>query len=270
MGTKKPFMEDGSMDGGIAAWYFDGSEMHDQILLGRARIRMGESGITTASPDTAFLLEEGSFRIVIGDAMEFRATMLDDAHHFNSPWEKGHRYLGYGYDMTGINRLKLTALVDGEASEGSCYFQKVALGAPAVPWYWGIFHFDGEASLSYYNPHVLGRALKKDVSLYDGTDLHRFNDIAVSKTGDGNLPVYDVRAENKEESIELTVETYAKTVWRFRKRKLGFIPVQFNYAQFPSRITRLKLKDKRDGSLLSEEDIGIGVGNAEDSTGILL
>jgi hypothetical protein len=268
LGAKHPFREDGSLNGGIAAWYFDGSRMHDQLLLGQVRIDLGESGLTTTSPDTAFQFSNGGFHIVVGDRMEFQAALLDNANDFVAPWKKGLQYLGYGYEMIGINRLELTALVDGETVGGSGYFQKVLLGAPAIPWYWGIFHFENGACLSYFNPRLLGRSLKKDISLHDGRTLHRFNSLTIDKS-EGTLPAYHVSAENAVETIAFSVEPYAETVWRFRKKKWGVIPVKFDYGQYPARITRLRLKDKRDHSELTEADIGIGVGNAEDSTGIL-
>lgn len=268
LGAKQPFRADGSLNGGIAAWYFDGARMHDQLLLDRVRIDLGASGLTTSSPDTAFQVSNGGFRVVVSDRMAFQATVRDDANAFVAPWKKGFTYLGYGYEMLGINRLELTAVVDGETLGGSCYFQKVLLGAPAVPWYWGIFHFKHGACLSYFNPRLLGRSLKQDVSLHDGRTLHRFNGIRVEKS-EGALPAYHVRAENAEESIVFSVEPYAETVWRFRKKKWGFLPVKFDYGQYPARITRLRLTDKRDRSGFTEADLGIGVGNAEDSTGIL-
>jgi hypothetical protein len=269
MGSKSPFKEDGSIEGGVAAWYFDGSLMQDQILLDKVTINLDESGITTTSPETAFQLSNGGFHIVMSDRMEFQATLLDSVNEFISPWEKEHKYLGYGYEMTGINRLKLTALVDGDASEGSCYFQKVFLGTPAVPWYWGIFHFENDACLSYFNPRLLGKSLKKDVSFYDGQTLHRFKGISIRKSG-GQLPVFHVSSEDSEAVIEFSVEPYAGTVWRFRKKKLGFVPVRFDYWQYPARITKFRFVDKRSNSELSEDDTGIGIGNAEDSRGVLL
>ena len=268
MGAKHVYVADGILNGGIAAWYYDGARMHDQLLLDRVQIGLDDSGLSTAAPDTAFRFRDGGFHIVLGSRMAFQATLLDPTNSFVSPWKKGLTYLGYGYEMLGINRLALTAHVDGETLAGSGYFQKVVLGAPAVPWYWGIFHFEHGACLSYFNPRLLGRSIKEDVSLYDGRTLHRFDALRIEKTG-GALPAYHVTAENREEAIAFTVEPYAETVWRFRKKKWGFIPVKFDYGQYPARITRLRLTNKRDHAALTEEDLGIGVGNAEDSTGVL-
>lgn len=268
IGTKHPFREEGSLNGGIAAWYFDGSKMHDQLLLNQVKINVDKSGLTTTSPDTAFQLSNRGFHITINDRMEFQAKLRDNSNEFVSPWKKGLQYLGYGYEMIGINRLELTALVDGETLVGSCYFQKVFLGFPAIPWYWGIFHFKNDICLSYFNPRFLGKSIEKYIALYDGRTLHRFNNILIDKS-EGTLPTYHISAENRKEAIEFSVEPYAETVWRFRKKKWGFIPVKFDYGQYPARITRLRLKDKRNNSELTEVDIGIGVGNAEDSTGIL-
>lgn len=268
MGTKHLYGADGTLNGGIAAWYYDGTRMHDQLLLDRVWIDLDDSGLSTAAPDTAFRFSDGGFRIVLGARMAFQATLLDPANAFVSPWKKGLTYLGYGYEMLGINRLALSARVDGEALTGSGYFQRVVLGAPAVPWYWGIFHFEHGACLSYFNPRLLGRSIKEDVSLHDGRTLHRFDALQIEKTT-GALPVYHVTAENPAEAIAFTVEPYAETVWRFRKKKWRLIPVKFDYGQYPARITRLRLTNKRDHAEFTEADLGIGVGNAEDSTGVL-
>jgi len=265
MGTKKLLKGD-LLDGGVAAWYFDGSKMYDNLLLSRVKINLGQSGITTSSPNTSFQFNNGIFRITVEDKMKFEATLLNDKNKFVSPWEKGHKYLGLGYDMIGINKLKLTASINGEISEGSAYFQKVFLKGPAIPWYWGIFHFKDSACLSYFNPRLLGKSIKKDVSFYDGETLHRFNDITIKKTR-GFLPTFHIMARNKEKKIEFLVETYSKTTWEFRKKKFGLIPLNFNYRQYPARITRFKFNDLKTN--LSLSDLGYGIGNAEHSTGIL-
>ena len=266
METKKILREDGSLDGGVAAWYFDGSKMHDNLLLSRVKINRDKSGIITSSPNTSFQFNEGVFHITVEDKMKFEATLLNDANRFISPWEKEHKYFGLGYDMIGINKLNLKASINGEISEGSAYFQKVFLKGPAVPWYWGIFHFKDRACLSYFNPHLLGKSIKKDVSFYDGKTLHRFNNITVKKIVKP-LPTFHIMARNEEKTIEFLVETYSKTTWEFRKKKLGLIPLNFNYRQYPARITRFKFNSPKTNLTLS--DLGDGIGNAEHSTGIL-
>jgi len=264
--AKKMLMEDGSLDGGVAAWYFDGSKMHDNLLLRRVKINPKQFGITTSSPKTSFQFSDGAFHIAVEDKMEFEATLLNDTNKFVSPWEKGHKCFGLGYDMIGINKLKLKASIDGEFSEGSAYFQKVLLNGPAVPWYWGIFHFKGSACLSYFNPYLLGKSIKKDVSFYDGKTLHRFNNITIKKLKNP-LPAFHIMAESKEKKIEFLVETYSKTIWEFKKKKFGIIPLNFNYRQYPARITKFRFTAPNTNITLS--DLGYGIGNAEHSTGVL-
>ena len=75
---------------------------------------------------------------------------------------------------------------------------------------------------------------------------------------------------NKEKIIEFLVETYSRTTWKFRKKKFGFIPVKFDYKQYPAKITSFKFKDSQNNLTFSEKDLGIGIGNAEHSTGILI
>lgn len=269
VGSKNPLKEDGSLQGGIAAWYFNGLKMHDNFLLNSVKINQTLSGISTSSPDTAFQFKESTFQISIGDQMKFEATLMKDGNKFTAPWVKGNKYFGLGYEMIGINKLNLKAVVDGKISEGTAYFQKVFLKAPAIPWRWGIFHFEHGTSLSYFNPYLLGKSFKKDVSFYDGETLHKFNDIAVKKTGNP-LPTFGIRAMDKEKMIEFLVETYSRTTWKFHKNKLGFIPVKFDYRQYPAKITSFKFKDMKNDLTLSEKDVGVGIGNAEHSTGVLI
>jgi hypothetical protein len=54
------------------------------------------------------------------------------------------------------------------------------------------------------------------------------------------------------------------------KKKFGFIPIKFNYRQYPAKITSFKFKHLHNKLVISEKDIGVGIGNAEHSTGILL
>jgi hypothetical protein len=269
MGSDNPYRPDGSIEGGVAAWYFDGSEMHDQTILGKVTLDLTDTGITTTSPKTAFRRVDGGFEVVVSEDMIFNATLLDSANEFISPWEKEHKVLGFGYEMTGINKMKLDGLVDRRPTEGTCYFQKVYLSTAAPPWYWGIFHFDNGASMTYFNPHILGKSVKKDVSFHDGEKLHKFRGIKVDKTVVGDLPVFNVSSEDERARIEFLVEPYANTVWRFRKRKMGLFPVSFDYGQFPARIPRLRFEEKGTGRVITEEDVGIGIGNAEDSRGLL-
>jgi len=269
LGTKNPLKEDGSLHGGIAAWYFDGKKMHDNFLLSRVKINQIPLGLYTPYPDTKFQFKEDFFKITIKDKMEFKATLIKDKNKFITPWVKEHKYFGLGYDMTGIDKLNLKATINGKKSNGTAYFQKVLLNAPAVPWYWGIFHFKHGAFLSYFNPHFLGKSLKKDVSFYDGKILHKFDNIKVKGTGN-SLPTFHIKACNNEKTIDFLVKSYSKTTWNFRKKKFGFIPTTFDYRQYPAKITNFKFNNMKNDSTISEKDIGIGIGNAEHSTGILI
>ena len=269
IGTKNPIKENESLEGGVAAWYFDGLKMHDNFLLSKVKINKKQLGITTISPDTTFQFKKDVFQIIVKDKMKFEATLSNDINNFINPWKKEHKYFGLGYDMIGVNKLNLKASVDGEISEGSAYFQKVILNTATPSWYWGIFHFENSVSLSYFNPYLLGKSLKKDVSFYDGRFLHKFNNIKVRKTGN-SLPIFNISAKNNEETLEFIVKTYSKTSWDFSKKKFGFIPINFRYRQYPAKITSFRFKDLDSNLMISEKNIGFGIGNAEHSTGILL
>lgn len=267
MGTKDPLKEDGSLRGGVAAWYFDGLKMHDNLLLSKVKINQNSCNIFTTSPKTTFQFKNDVFYVNVEDKMKFEAKLEND-NEFAAPSLKEHKHLGFGYEMIGINKLDLKVMIDDEISEGSAYFQKVYLNSPPIPWYWGIFHFEHGASLSYFNPYFLSRSVKKDISFYDGEMLHRFKNITVKKT-ENSLPTFCISANEGGKSIEFLVETYSKTLWNFTKKRF-FIPIKFSYKQYPAKIIRFEFKDKQNNLRLSENDLGIGIGNAEHSRGILI
>ena len=79
-----------------------------------------------------------------------------------------------------------------------------------------------------------------------------------------------LKAEDKEKTLEFLVEIYSKTSWDFSKKKIGIIPMNFSYKQYPARITRFRFRGKQNNLTLSEKNVGVGIGNAEHSTGILI
>ena len=79
-----------------------------------------------------------------------------------------------------------------------------------------------------------------------------------------------VSGENGKERIEFTVSCYSHSSWTFRKNAFGFIPNRLVYNEYPARITDIKLTDKATGKIRTSGDFGIGVGNAEHTTGMLL
>ncbi|MBN2517220.1 MAG: hypothetical protein JXB14_00080 [Candidatus Altiarchaeota archaeon] len=257
------------MDGAVAAWYFDGAQMHHNFLLEQCDISVSETQVASSSKvPTSFSADKNKNTVRIGDDFDFVARM-SKAHKFMTPNYCSHNYIGnLGYSILKANRLDLTGKVRGETIKGTAYFQRVFVNAPAVPWYWGLFHFGNGGVLSYFNPHFFGKAVKKDISFFDGKKLHEFHDIRVKRSG-GDIPTFSVSGANKDESIEFEVESYAHSWWEFRKKALGFIPTKLVYNEYPAVISDFRLINKLTGEETLLRDLGESVGNAEHTTGLL-
>ena len=133
----------------------------------------------------------------------------------------------------------------------------------------GIFHFENGAVMTYFNPNVLGMAISKDISFFDGNKMHEIKNVNVTRSG-GDIPTFTVSGENENESMIFTVSSYSHSSWTFKKKKLGIIPFKQVYNEYPAYISDLRLTDKKTRKIITLEDLGKSVGNAEHTTGILL
>lgn len=260
----------GCLDGAVAAWYFDGERMRHDFLLEQCDLRFSDSELRAgSSPPTSFSVDGTRNTVRIGDDFEFVAE-AGGKHGFVMPQYHSNSYIGkLGYKILRLNHLDLSGTVGGEPIKGSAYFQRVFVNAPAIPWYWGVFHFENGGILTYFNPRVLGKSVKRDIALYDGSGMHEFDDIRVERRG-GEVPSFYVRGENEKERIRFLVEAYSHSSWTFRKKTLGVIPNKFVYNEYPAAVSRLELTDKATGQKTTQRDLGESVGNAEHATGFLL
>jgi hypothetical protein len=258
------------LDGAVAAWYFDGEKMHHNFLLERCHIDVREKALFTDSKTpTSFSVEGDTNTVKIGTDIEFIAT-ASGKHEFVRPNYHGNTFVGgKGYGITKVNWLELDGRVDGKPIRGTAYFQRVFVNAPAVPWYWGSFHFDNGAVLTYTNQRVFRKAIKKHVAFFDGKDLHEINDITVKRKG-GEIPKFELSAETKDKKIRFTVDTYEHSSWTFKKLSMGFLPNKLVYNEYPATISKLEFLDKKTGKHITSKDLGKSVGNAEHTTGYLL
>jgi hypothetical protein len=258
------------MDGAVAAWYYDGERMHHNLLLEPAVLNVTKDSLFTASEvPTRFEVNDRRSVVTIGDRFRF-VSKRTSRHRFADPEHSENTFLGsLGYSLLRMNHFSLTGVVDGKKVEGTSYFQRVFVNAPSVGWYWGTFHFGGGAILKYYNIRALGKSFKKEIKLFDGKTVHEIDDIRVRRV-DAKYPDFVVSGENEKERIEFTVDCYSHSSWTFRKNVLGFIPNKLVYNEYPARIRNLRLEDKESGKVLTCEDLGEAVGNAEHTTGFLL
>ena len=258
-----------NMDGAVCAWYFDGEKMHHNFLLEQCNINMTDKELLTDSTiPTSFTVNKNKNIIKIGNDFEFIAES-GNKHPFVMPTYHSHTYFGNkGYSIIKLNHLNLNGKVNNKRIHGSAYFQRVFVTAPSPSWYWGIFHFEKGGILTYFNPSLLGKSIKKDVSFFDGTKMHKFADINVKKLK-GNLHTFVVSCKNDSERMKFVVKPYSHSSWTFKKRSLGFIPKKLVYREYPAVISNLEFENKKTGEKIMLENLGKSIGNAEYTTGFL-
>lgn len=258
-----------NLDGAVAAWYFDGEKMHHNFLLERCNIKISDRKLSTTSAiPTSFSIDGKRSVVRIGNDFDFIADE-NGKHSFKKPNYHAKNLIGKkGYSIMKVNHTDLTGRVDGKPIAGTAYFQRVFVNAPAIPWYWGVFHFKNGAVLTYTNQIALGKSIKKDISFFDGMKMHHFSEINIKRTG-GHIPAFRIRGENDAERINFSVVSYAHSSWTFRKRSRGVIPNKLVYNEYPSTINDLELTSKTNRTITTSKELGRGVGNAEHTTGFL-
>jgi hypothetical protein len=264
-----PSQDRNKLDGAVAAWYFDGEKMHHNFLLEQCKINVTDNELfSTSNTPTSFSVHENEKKVRIGDNFRFVAE-VKNKHNFATSTYHSHTYFrNIGYSLLRSNHHELSGKIGDENIHGSAYFQRVFVNAPSPSWYWGIFHFEKGGILTYFNPHLFGKSLKKNISFFDGNRVHEFADIQIEKSG--KLPTFIVSGENGHEKINFTVQSYSHSSWTFRKKTLGIIPNKLIYNEYPAVISDLSLTNRRTGEENVLEDFGKSVGNAEHTTGFLL
>jgi hypothetical protein len=265
----KPSKDRRNLCGAVAAWYFDGENMNHNLLLEQCNINISDKGIySDSATPTCFSVDENKNMVKIGNDFEFIAE-IKTKHEFIKPTYQSSTYIGNrGYSIIKLNHLGLSGRIKNKPIHGSAYFQRIFLSVPPPPWYWGIFHFENGGVLSYFNPHLLGKSLKKDISFFDGEEMHKFSDINVNRSGE-DTPTFTITGENKQEKIKFIVNSYSHSSWTFKKKFLKIIPNKLTYNEYPAVISGLKLTDRKTGKNIPLS-LGSSVGNAEHTTGFLL
>ncbi|MFO7872455.1 MAG: hypothetical protein R6U26_02310, partial [Candidatus Undinarchaeales archaeon] len=200
-------------DGAVAAWYFDGKKMHHNYILKQMPLIFDNNEIKTKNPETATGEKKGKFWVNLPN-MDFKIK-YKEKNELTKPEIHKNQFIGkYEYDLVRLNKLDLKGKIGKEKIDGSAYFQRVFLNAPAVPWYWGVFHFKDGSILNYYRPHLgtyLGKIpVKKEIIFYSKGKLHEFKNMNVKEIKKKN-PIFSVKGENKKEKIEFQVHTYSSS-----------------------------------------------------------
>lgn len=258
-----------SIDGAVAAWYFDGEKMHHNYLLDKCKLKITNSSlISTSRTKTSFEAKGKKSIVKIGKDFEFVATDNHPHQIGQTSYSEKAYPLGMSWSGIALNHASLKGKAFGKKIKGTAYFQRIFVKAPAPPWYWGMFHFANGATLSYFNPYVSGLSLDKGIDFFDGENLHNFKDISIKRVN-GELPAFIVSGKNDETSIKFTVNPYSHSSWTFTKKSLGIFPNRLVYNEYPAVISNLCLSTKSGKTMLKGEELGKSVGNAEHTTGFL-
>ena len=288
-----PFKIDGKktvLDGAVAAWYFDGKEMHEDFLLDCCDITVEDGKLSDSKGLSFFKKTKSGFSVDLksrqGQKISFALSGSGESSH---PLFKQKSYANaFNYRILKMNRMNLKAILEKggkkEGCKGTAYFQKVTVNAPAVPWFWSIVHFKDGSWLSYFNPHFgtsairkklplrfLDLPLKKELEFYDAKTKkhHSFKKLKISRTRD-SLPMWRICAGNGSESISVSLESYSKALWLFRK-KVSLLPFKssLHYNEYCVSVPFLELRNKDGKVLRREKELGKGTGNAEHTWGFL-
>ncbi len=276
--------DDGVKFGGATAcWYFDGVRMHEDFLVKPSNITLyndGRRGLLEES--SSFMQQGGKFRVKIRGKqaeVDFKAEMLPGF----PPIEKEHSLIALHYNIVKINRLKLEGNIRQrgkiEKIRGSAYFQKVYVSGPVVPWQWSLVHFrDG----SYFSSNIgrLGHSLfgehhapldlkiKGKMEFYEAKSkkTYRFSDLRVWRSP-GKLPVFTLHAKSSDGEITAELVSYSRALWRLQKSRLHKLNTLY-YHEFCVRVKHFRLNTGR--KVITGEELGGGLGNFEDSKGMMI
>ncbi len=290
-------------NGMTAAWWFDGRRMHDPLVLEPSDFvvtRDGAQGMVDPRSPRHLRLSGGP------DGYALEIDMPEDGHGFHlemTPWTpfmSEHRYRAnaytrkWSYNIMRIYGMNVsgTYMVDGEevdAAGSTAYFQKVRVNAPAIPWYWCVLHTERGDYLDYFMPHLgltwwrrterprsrLDRGefmVNRSLQFWeeDAGRLHKFRKVRISKFfTDEDLPIFHVRGQNAEGTIELELEAYSRAYWRFEQPWFaGLRRSILFYNEYPIQVNRFELRAGSDHTTL--EDLGWTRGNCEHTWGKLL
>jgi hypothetical protein len=261
--------EDGVLPGVVASWYFDGENMNHN-LIEQCNFKISDKELFSHSNiPTSFSINKNKNMIKIGNDFELIAE-LENKHNFTKPFYESSNYIGNkGYSMIRLVHTNLTGRIKNKTIKGSAFFHRIFMNAPSPSWYWGLFHFENGSILTYFNPYLFGKSLKKDITFFDGNKVHRFNDINI-KISKGKLPIYSISGKNECEKISFTVNSYSNFSWTLRKKSLGIIPNKLIYNEYPAVISDFELINNKTGKKIIFEDLGKSTGNAEHTIGFLL
>jgi hypothetical protein len=289
-----------TFDGMTAVWWYDGKRMHDPFGLERSDFTVewkGSKGYVRPHTDNIYLFsgEPDRYKVLIkkGD-MEFDFEMTPWNDFMSSHRYKVGKYIGkMGYSNYKVYGSLLKGHIKSggvfEEIDGTAYFQKVMVNAPAVPWFWGMFHSENGSYIEYFNPHYGFPVWHKDASprsfwdrgyfnlskslqFYDAEiDTHyqfRKRQVRVRKEIVDGLPTFWVDGDNGEQTLSLKVRAFSRAYWRFEQKYWGIMRSVLYYNEYPAELLEFELVGgKKD---VTRKDLGYVAANIEHSWGWLV
>ena len=309
--------------GMVCAWWYDGETMHEPLTMRECRMAVvgddhplwpGEGAGEGAGAIVPIEREDMSLGMLPGNAGMWMSLSSDreavsrgapSAFEAElTPWwgptssltYRNNEYsMGMGYDILRLQGSKCRLNVDGEPEEGTAYFQKVTVQAPASPWFWGMLHFGDGSYLDWFMPHVSPLSSTMDDRPWRRRDFLRYPDngagvfhdrirgrtenfarceVELSESAEGLrdrhghlLPEFRVRIWNGRTQISLDVRAASRARWTFDQPTRGGMVSHLTYNEYPLEVARIAILDE--GGLRTIEDYEWIHGNAEHAWGIL-
>ncbi|MEF8834727.1 MAG: hypothetical protein V5A76_01080 [Candidatus Thermoplasmatota archaeon] len=286
------------LEGMVAAWWYDGEDMEDPLFL-------EETDILVEKDDEGGSLKtdiENCEYSLSGNPEKYTVKIKDSDNDFTFELTPSNSYLSkhrpneerytddYGYNIMKIHGMNLDGRIDGKEVEGTAYFQRVCVDAPAVPWYWGVFHGEDGSFLQYFDLFVgpqMFRSKDTQRSMLEWGDIsvsrsvifyhretdkeYRFNkeSIEIEKELKKGLPIFTVKGKEDGNKISIRSRAYSRAFWRFQqKRRFGMKQVLY-YNEYPAEVLDFSFESVEDSLKLEKEDIGRMYGNFEHTWGKL-
>jgi hypothetical protein len=287
-------------------WFFDGREMHRDIVNESCRAVLSPRGFIKAwTRKRNGQMAGGEFRSfgdkpfgILGEfagdggSARFEAWGSSSSNTTAPAYVYDHDGLFGGYHMVTWRRLHFAGEIShakgAESIEGIGYFQRICLNVPLFPWKWIWATFEDESifscSIPYLGLQLFRRrdgffpnrmeqatiALRSGGYFCRGDDLKtiEFNKARVTPIVGENYPRFAVECCSEEgDFIRYDAIPYSHAQMLLDRPFLGnLLHTHFNYNEYPFRIANLE--GEIAGKILDRERLGNGFGNCEYTWGL--
>ena len=292
-----------AIEGMVAAWWYDGKEMHEPLVLESCRIIVvGDSNPQWPGESGGAVVAINEKELSMGlkpDLSEFWLRLETEHGSFDlamSPWNPAMSTArqasaiyakGMGYDILRLHGSICKGKIAGKEVKGSAYFQKVCVQAPSIPWFWGVLHLDDGSYIDWFVPHLSPLVSVKDSKpnrhrdithfpLSQGGLFHdvknqrseSFSKVTVERViNETGLPVFYIHLWNGRSDIRIEAEAVSRAHWTFDQPTRGGIWSHLTYNEYPLKVNKLAIKDETGAR--KRNNWGTIHGNAEHSWGLL-